>query len=150
MEFRKKTRVGVIGGATAEDHFLETAFRVGQLIAQRGAVLVCGGLSGIMEAAARGAKSAGGLTMGILPGSAREDANPDIDIPIVTGMGYTRNSLVVMNSDVLIAISGQYGTLSEIAYGCVHQKKIAGIGTWEIKGVVRADSAEEAVALVLG
>jgi len=149
MKYRKKIRVGVIGGASAKAENLEAAFRVGELVARNQAILVCGGLSGVMNAASRGAKQEGGLTIGILPGNAREDANPSIDIPIATGMGYTRNALVVLNSDVLIAIDGQYGTLSEIAYGFVQGKKIIGIGTWDIKGVIRADSAEEAVALAL-
>ena len=149
MNYRKRIRVGVIGGASANSEYLETAFLVGELIARNNAVLVCGGLSGVMNAASRGAKKEGGLTIGILPGNTREDANPYIDIPIATGMGYTRNALVVMNSDVLIAINGKYGTLSEIAYGCVQGKRIIGIGTWDIKGIIRADSAEEAVDLAL-
>ncbi len=149
MNYRKRIRIGVIGGASANAECLETAFLVGELIAKNNAVLVCGGLSGVMNSASRGAKKEGGLTIGILPGNTREDANPYIDIPIATGMGYTRNALVVMNSDVLIAIDGQYGTLSEIAYGCVQGKRIIGIGTWDIKGVIRADSAEEAVDLAL-
>ena len=149
MNDRKRIRVGVIGGTSANAEHLETAFLVGELIARNNAVLVCGGLSGVMNAASRGAKKEGGMSIGILPGNNREDANPYIDIPIATGMGYTRNALVVMNSDVLIAIDGQYGTLSEIAYGCVQGKRIIGIGTWDIKGVIRADSAEEAVDLAL-
>ncbi|MFC2156430.1 TIGR00725 family protein [Acidobacteriota bacterium] len=149
MEYRKRIRVGVIGGVSVEDKFLEAAFRVGQLLAQREALLVCGGLTGVMEAACKGAKSEGGLTVGILPGNSINEANPHIDIPVATGMGYTRNALVVMNSDVLIAISGQYGTLSEIAYGCVDEKKIIGIGTWDIRGVTQAESPEEAVRLAL-
>ncbi len=149
MQLRNKFRIGVIGGARADEAALKTALRVGQLIAQKGAVLVCGGLSGVMEAAARGARQEGGLTIGILPGHARKDANPFIDIPIATGQGYTRNALVVMNSDALIAIDGQYGTLSEIAYGLIQGKKVIGIDTWDIKGVIRAATAEEAVGLVL-
>lgn len=149
MKYRKRIRVGVIGGASADDNFLKAAFRVGQLLAQREAVLVCGGLTGVMESACRGAKSEGGLTIGILPGNSIQEANPHIDIPVATGMGYTRNALVVMNSDVLIAISGQYGTLSEIAYGCVDEKKIFGIGTWDIRGVTQVESPEEAVRLAL-
>jgi uncharacterized protein (TIGR00725 family) len=121
----------------------------GKLIAEKGAILVCGGLSGVMEAAARGVKQAGGLSIGILPGNSPQDANPHIDIAIATGLGYTRNSLVVMNSDILIAIDGRYGTLSEIAYGRVQGKKVIGISTWDIKGVIKAETAEEAVNLAL-
>jgi uncharacterized protein (TIGR00725 family) len=145
MEFRQKIRIGVIGGAKPEEKFLKIAYAVGQLIAKKGAILVCGGLGGVMEAAARGAKKSGGLSVGILPGNFPKDANRYIDIPIATGMGYSRNSLVVMNADVLIAIDGEYGTLSEIAYGCVHEKKIFGIGTWDIEGVIPVETAEQAV-----
>jgi uncharacterized protein (TIGR00725 family) len=120
---------------------------VGELIAEKGAILVCGGLSGIMEAAARGAKQAGGFTVGLLPGTSPEDANPYIDFPVATGLGYSRNSLVAMNADVLIAIDGQFGTLTEIAYGNIYEKKVIGIGTWDIRGVIPAATAEEAVEL---
>ena len=98
-----------------------------------------------MEAASRGAKEAGGLTIGILPGNSLDDANTYVDIPVATGLGYARNSLVAMNSDVIIAIDGKYGTLSEIAYGCIYGKKVIGIGTWDVEGVNQVKSAEEAV-----
>jgi len=150
MELRKKLRIGVIGGSKPEREMREIAFEVGRLIAERGAILVCGGLGGIMEAAAQGAKKAGGLTLGILPGNHPSDANPHIDIAIATGMGYSRNSLVAMNSDVLIAIDGEYGTLTEIAYGLIYGKKSIGLGTWDIKGVIPAETAEEAVELAMG
>lgn len=147
MELRKKKRIGVIGGAKADAKSRQIAFRIGQLIAEKGAILVCGGLSGIMEASSRGAKEAGGKTMGILPGNSPDDANPYIEIAIATGLGYSRNSLVAMNADVLIAIDGQYGTLTEIAYGCIYGKKIIGLGTWDIPGVIKAKSPEEAIEL---
>ena len=144
-EYRDRSRVGVIGGARPEGKFRKIAYEVGRLIAEKGAILICGGLSGVMEAAARGSKKSGGLCVGILPGNSVKDANPYIDIAIATGMGYSRNHLVVMNADVLIAIDGEYGTLSEIAYGCVHGKKVIGIGTWNIEGVISVVTAEEAV-----
>jgi uncharacterized protein (TIGR00725 family) len=149
METRKKVRIGVIGGGSPELKFRQIAFKVGKLIAERGAILVCGGLGGVMEAASQGAKEAGGLTVGILPGNNPDQANPYIDIPIATNMGHSRNSLVALNSDVLIAIDGQYGTLSEVAFGCIYRKKIIGLGTWDIKGVIPAESPEEAVKLAL-
>jgi len=148
-EWRKKIRVGIIGGARASGKSLEAANRVGRLIAGKGAILVCGGLGGVMEAAARGAEEEGGLTVGILPGNKPSDANPHIDIPIATCMGYSRNSLVAMNSDVLIAVDGEYGTLSEIAFGCIFGKKVIGLGTWDIPGVTPAQTPEEAVDLAL-
>jgi uncharacterized protein (TIGR00725 family) len=149
MDIRKKLRIGVIGGAKPDSKFRQIAHDVGKLIAERGAILVCGGLSGVMEAAAQGAKKGGGLTIGILPGASLQDANPYIDIPIATGMSYSRNSLVAMNADVLIAVNGQFGTLTEIAYGNIYQKKVIGIGTWNIQGVVQVETAEEAIELAL-
>jgi len=149
METRKKVRIGVIGGGSPELKFRQLAFKVGKLIAEKGAILICGGLSGVMEAASQGAKEGGGLTIGILPGNNPNQANPYIDIPIATNMGHSRNSLVALNSDVLIAVNGQYGTLSEIAYGCIYRKKIIGLGTWDIKGVIPAESPDEAVKLAL-
>lgn len=142
-------RIGVIGGANPEEKWSQMAFEVGSLIAKNNAILVCGGLGGVMEAAAKGAKQAGGHTLGILPGSSHQEANPYIDISIATGLGYTRNSLVAMNADSLIAVDGQYGTLSEIAYGIIYGKKVVGIGTWTIQGVQMVSSAEEAVKLAL-
>lgn len=147
---RKKKRIGVIGGGKTNEKYLRVAFEVGRLIAEKGAILVCGGLGGVMEATSRGAKQAGGVTLGILPGNNFYEANPYIDIPIATGMGYSRNSLVAMNSDVIIAINGKYGTLSEIAFGCIYGKKVIGIGTWKIEDVITAKTAEEAVELALG
>ncbi len=148
-EWRKRVRVGVIGGNRPEKRHLDMARKVGECVARAGAILVCGGLAGVMEAAASAAKKAGGMTVGIIPGSVPGEANPHIDVPIATGMGYARNCLVAMNSDVLIAIDGEYGTLTEIAYGNIYGKKVIGLDTWDIKGVVTASSPEEAVALAL-
>ena len=149
-DFRTRLRIAVIGGSRPGRAALDLAREVGRLLAARGAVIVCGGLGGVMDAAARGAKEAGGLAIGILPGAAPSDAGPHIDIPIATGLGYTRNSLVVMNADAVIAVDGEYGTLSEIAYGLIYGKKVVGLGTWEVKGVVAARDPEDAVRLVLG
>lgn len=149
MNLSSKLRIGVIGGSRTGEEFLKLAHEVGRLIARHGAILVCGGLGGVMEEAARGAKEAGGMTIGILPGSHTAEANPYIDIPIATGLGYSRNSLVAMNADVLIAVDGEYGTLSEIAYGRIYGKEVIGLGTWEVRGVKKASTAEEAVILAL-
>jgi len=148
-EIRKKIRIGVIGGGNPDAKYLRLAFQVGKLIAENKAILVCGGLGGVMEAASRGAQESGGITVGILPGNSPSDANAYIDLPIATGLGYSRNSLVAMNSDVIIAVDGQYGTLSEIAYGCIYGKKIIGLGTWNIPGVIQVETPEKAVALAL-
>ncbi|MFO7733202.1 MAG: TIGR00725 family protein [Candidatus Aminicenantes bacterium] len=148
-DIRARKRVAVIGGSRPGRKALEEAREVGRLIARAGAVLVCGGLGGVMEAAALGAHEEGGLTIGILPGNNPSDANPSIDVPVATGLGYTRNSLVVMNADAVVAVDGEYGTLSEIAYALIYGKRVVGLGTWEIRGVMAAESPDEAVRLVL-
>jgi hypothetical protein len=102
-----------------------------------------------MEAACRGAREEGGLTIGILPGGSPADANPWVDVPIATGLGYTRNAIVILNADAVIAVDGEYGTLSEIAYGKIHGKTVVGLGTWEVKGVETAATPEEAVRTAL-
>jgi len=147
MLLKDKLRIGVIGGAKPDAKSKGDAFKIGQLIGEKGAILICGGLGGVMEAAARGAKQSGGLTIGILPGNSFKEANPYIDIAIATGLGYSRNSLVAMNSDVLIAIDGEFGTLSEIAYGTIYRKKIIGLRTWDIPSVIKAETAKEAFEL---
>jgi hypothetical protein len=148
-DIRKRIRIAVIGGSRAGHQAVENAFEVGRLIARSGAVVVCGGLGGVMEAACRGAREEGGLVVGILPGGSPADANPWVDIPIATGLGYTRNALVVMNADAVIAVDGEYGTLSEIAYGKIHGKKVVGLCSWDVKGIVAATTPEEAVRMAL-
>jgi len=148
-DIRQRSRIAVIGGSRPGRAALDAAFEVGRLIARAGAVLVCGGLGGVMEAACRGAREEGGLTIGILPGGAAADANPWVAVPIATGLGYTRNALVVMNADAVIAVDGEYGTLSEIAYGKIHGKKVVGLATWEVKGVETAATPEDAVRMAL-
>jgi uncharacterized protein (TIGR00725 family) len=148
-DIRKRVRIAVIGGSRAGRPALEAALEVGRLIARAGAILVCGGLGGVMEAASRGAREEGGLVVGILPGTAPADANPYVDLPVATGLGYTRNALVIMNADAVIAIDGEYGTLSEIAYGKIHGRKVVGLGSWEVKGVEAAATPEEAVRKAL-
>jgi uncharacterized protein (TIGR00725 family) len=148
-DIRKRIRIAVIGGSRPGRQAADTALEVGRLIARSGAVVVCGGLGGVMEAASRGAREEGGLVLGILPGSSPADANPWIDVPLATGLGYTRNALVVMNADAVIAVDGEYGTLSEIAYGLIQGKKVVGLGTWDVRGVIAAATPEEAVRLAL-
>jgi uncharacterized protein (TIGR00725 family) len=122
------------------------AEEVGRRIAEKGGVLICGGLGGVMEAAAMGAKQAGGQTIGILPNGKTDSANPYIDFPIATGMGYARNVIIVKTADVLIAIDGSYGTLSEVAYSLVFEKQVISLGSWEVDPkVLRAKDSQEAV-----
>ncbi|MFW6144863.1 MAG: TIGR00725 family protein [Candidatus Natronoplasma sp.] len=137
--------VSVIGGdvtsCTYED--CERAEKIGEGIADLGAVLVCGGRGGIMEAACRGAKRKGGKTIGILPSADRSEGNEYLDHAIVTGLGMVRNSLVVLNGDIVVAIDGRYGTLSEIALGIEYGKRILGLGTWDVEGVESYETVED-------
>ncbi len=145
----EKKIIGVIGAGNAGEALLTVAEEVGRFIALSGAILVCGGLGGVMEAAARGATSGGGMTVGILPGLEKSAANPYIDVPVATGLGEGRNVIIVRCADALIAVGGEYGTLSEIAFALKTGKTVIGIGTWDIKGIVRASSAEDAVKKAL-
>ena len=144
--------IGVIGDAECTEEVAQIAYEVGRRIGEAGAALVCGGRGGVMEAAARGAKSAGGLTVGILPGVAREEANPYIDIPIVTGVRDARNVIIARSCEVLIAVGGMFGTLSEIALACKFGVPVIGLRTWTIDRpglssppIVEAKNPEEAV-----
>jgi uncharacterized protein (TIGR00725 family) len=129
---------------------------VGRAVADAGAVLVCGGLGGVMEAACRGAQSGGGLTVGILPGFDREESNVHVDIAIPTGMGEARNALVVRAADAVIAVAGEFGTLSEIALALHAGIPVVGLDTWElvregepVDVIVRAETPTEAVESAL-
>ena len=146
----RKKIIAVIGAGSADKELLTIAEEVGRLIALNGAILVCGGLGGVMEAAARGANTEGGITVGILPGLEKSTANTYINVPVATGLGEIRNAIIVRSADVLIAIGGEYGTLSEIAFGLKTGKTVIGIGTWDIKGIIKARGAEDAVNRALG
>lgn len=143
--------VAVVGGGGAvAPPLLTIAEEVGAELARRGAVVVTGGLDGVMEAACRGARAGGATTLGILPGSDRAEANAFVDVAVATGMGELRNGLVVRSADALVAVGGEYGTLSEIALALKAGKPVAGLQTWQIDGVRAAVDARDAVALVLG
>src|SRR5436309_14290657 len=124
--------VAVVGGGEADADALTMAEEVGRHLAERGAVVLCGGLGGVMEAACRGAKSAGGTTVGILPTDNRHHANEFVDVAIATGMGEARNALVVRAVDVVVAVDGEFGTLSEIALALRTGTPVVGIDTWEL------------------
>jgi uncharacterized protein (TIGR00725 family) len=143
-----RKQIGVIGAGACGSEVRVLAEMVGREVAKRRAVLLCGGLGGVMEAAAYGAKQEGGITLGILPGALREEANLWIDIAVVSGMGHARNALIAQSSDALIAVNGEYGTLSEIAFGLKMGKPVVVLEPgWKIEGVYRAKSPEEAVEL---
>ena len=136
--------IGVIGGSLVSEKIYETARKVGNLIAERGYPV--GGLGGVMEAVSKGAKEKNGLVIGVLPGNSKSEANPYIDIPIVTGMGEMRNVIIVKTSDVLIAVDGSYGTMTEIAFALKSGKKVIGLECdLPFEKVERAISPEEAV-----
>lgn len=141
-------QVAVIG--SGEEHE-DRAERVGRLLAERGATVVCGGRDEVMAAAARGAKSAGGTTIGILPGETRAEANEWIDHVVVTGIGHGRNLAVVASADAVIAIGGRWGTLAEIGFAGVLGRYVVILEPgWHIEGIPRASTPEEAVTLALG
>jgi uncharacterized protein (TIGR00725 family) len=152
-----KIFISVIGASKCSAKEARLAEEVGRELAKRGAVVICGGLTGVMEAVCRGASAEGGLTIGILPGNSRNDANQYVTIPIVTGIGYTRNSIVAKSGQAVIAIGGKYGTLSEIAYALQDKIPIIGLGTWQLatgkskdESIVIAKDASDAVHKALG
>lgn len=142
--------VGVIGAGSAGDEIMGMAEEVGRLVAESGFILICGGMGGVMEAAAKGAMEAGGTTVGILPSPDRHSANPYIEIPIATSFGEARNLIIIRTADVLIAVGGEYGTLSEIAFALKMEKPVIGLNTWDIPGVVKAKTPVEAMEIAKG
>ena len=148
----KQRFIAVIGGAEPSLAEAKLAEEVGRQLAIKGAVLVCGGLGGVMEAACKGAQSEGGLTIGILPGESRQAANPYVQIPIVTGIGYARNLAVVKSAQAVIAIGGSYGTLSEISHALQGGIPVIGLNTWSLSrngqqdnSIILAQNPTEAV-----
>jgi uncharacterized protein (TIGR00725 family) len=141
----KRVVIGVVGGRDTEEKYLKIAEELGRLIAEKGAILISGGLSGVMEAASRGAKTAGGITVGVLPQDHKDYANPYIDVPVATGLGIGRNVIITRTADAIIAVNGEYGTLSEIAFGLQLGKPVIAIDSWDIEGVIPAEDAKEAI-----
>jgi len=148
--------VAVVGGQQASEEEERVAYEVGRGLAEAGAYLVCGGLGGVMEAACRGAREAGGLTIGILPGPFRGDANPYVDVAIATDMGQARNAIIVRTADSIIAVGGEYGTLTEIAMALKMGKRVVALNSWRIQRedrfderIIYARDAQEALRLIL-
>jgi len=147
---KEKIIIGVIGSSTCSSSVSEVAYIVGKEIARKNAILICGGRGGVMEAACKGAKEEKGITIGVLPGNDKENANPYIDIPIVTGMGEARNVIIARSSDAVIAIAGKYGTLSEIAFALRFDVPVVGIATWNINiPILKAKNPKQAVGMAL-
>ena len=140
---KNKKIIAVIGGNVITKEIYKKAYQVGKIIAEKDYILICGGLGGVMEAASKGAKDNNGLTIGILPGKSKTDANPYIDIPIVTAMSNARNAIIARTCDLAIAVNGKYGTLSEIAYCLNFGKTVLGIDTYQIEGVTKIESIDE-------
>jgi uncharacterized protein (TIGR00725 family) len=156
MPEAKKKLIAVIGGSAPTSKEAKLAEKVGQELVKSGAILICGGMGGVMEAACRGARAEGGLTIGILPGENRKLANPYVEIPIATGIGYARNAAVVKSAQAVIAVGGSYGTLTEIGYALQTCLPVIGLNTWTIsrngrqdKSIIPAGSPAEAVRLAL-
>lgn len=142
----RRRMIGVIGSADPDVFESELAREVGREIARRGFALVCGGLGGVMEAACRGAREEGGMTIGILPGMRRSDANEYVDIPVVTGMGHARNLLIVQTASSVVALPGGPGTLSEVALALKVGTPVVALGAWQhIDGVQKAQTPQVAV-----
>ena len=146
---KRKIQIGVIGGRRVSAEVLGLAEEVGREIARRDALLVCGGMGGVMEAACRGAKEVGGTTVGILPVLSADEANPYVDIRIPTGMGVARNAIIIHSCDGVIAVGGKYGTLSEMAFAKQRGIPLVSLRSWKFdESVVSAESAEEAVSIL--
>ncbi len=144
MARKQKITISVIGGSSIGAKVEELAEGVGRMIAELDCVLVCGGLGGAMEAVAKGAKKAGGLTIGILPGKDKENANPYIDIALPTTIGYSRNVIVAASGDIVIALPGSYGTNSEICYALIYGRPVIDLGNWNIEGMIDVKTLEQA------
>jgi uncharacterized protein (TIGR00725 family) len=149
-KLEKKVFFGVIGAGRTSQKIKTLAEEVGKEIAKIGGILVCGGLGGVMEGAAKGAKEAGGITIGILPGEDKTQVNPYIDYPIVTGFGEARNLVVIRTADVVIALPGKYGTLSELSFALKLGKPVVGISTWNISERIKmVKKSKDAVKIAL-
>jgi len=139
----QKITVSVIGSHDKNGKVDYISHEVGRIVAEMGCVLVCGGLSGVMEAASKGAREAGGLTIGLLPGKDKADANPYIDIALPTTIGYARNALVAGAADIIIALPGSHGTNSEICYGLVFGRPVIDLGGWNLPGMIPLKDVED-------
>ena len=142
--------MAVIGAGSCDAATAERAWKVGRLLAERGCAVITGGLGGVMEAASRGAREAGGLVIGVVPGADPGEANAFVGVAIATGMGEARNVVLANSAEVFVAIGGSYGTLSEIAFALRRGKRVVSLGSWEVDpAILRAVTPEEAVELGL-
>ena len=140
--------ISVIGSSNANEEEYEVAYQVGKELAKRNITVVCGGRTGVMEAVCKGAKEEGGLTIGIMPSYDGHEANPYVDLKINTGMNWNRNPIVVATGDMVIAIGGHWGTLSEIAYALILGKYVVGYRTHDVGGIEKVNSPDEIIRKV--
>ncbi len=148
MPKRQKVIIAVIGGHDIKLRVERMAHDVGKIVAKVGAILICGGLEGVMEAAAKGCQQAGGTTVGLLPGTNKADANQYIEIVLPTSIGYARNAMVACCADIIVALPGSHGTSCEISYGLVYKKPVIDLGGWNRKGMIKAKDLKEAEAKI--
>lgn len=148
LKNERKIIISVIGGHRTDLKVERLAHEIGVIVANVGAILVCGGLNGVMEAVSRGCKEAGGITIGLLPGTTKADANPYIDVPITTTIGYARNAMVACSADIIVALPGSHGTSCEISYGFVYKKPIIDLGNWDREGMIKVKDIKEAEAKI--
>ena len=140
---KQKITISVIGGHDSNHEVECLAHKIGNIVAKVDAILVCGGLKGVMMAVCKGAKEAGGTTIGILPGKEKIDANPYVDIALPTSMGYSRNTIVACSADIIVALPGSHGTSSEISYGLVFGKPIIDLGGWDREGMIKVKDLQQ-------
>lgn len=140
----RKIVISVVGGHDASEEVEQLAYQLGNIISKVGAILVCGGLGGVMESVSRGVKDSGGTTIGLLPGDKKSEANPYIDIVLPTSLGFARNVVVACSADIIVALPGSYGTNTEICYGLVYRRPVIDLGTWNIQGMISVRDLDEA------
>ncbi len=139
----QKITISVIGGHETSHDVEQIAHAIGGIIAKNGAILICGGLDGVMKAASKGAKEAGGMTIGLLPGKDKADANEYIDVAICTTIGFARNAMVAASADIIVALPGSHGTSCEISYGFVYKRPIIDFGGWNREGMIKVENVDE-------
>ncbi len=148
MPRSQKITISVIGGHDIDVKVEQLAHNIGKIVAKVGAILVCGGLEGVMEAAAKGCQRAGGTTIGLLPGTSKADANQYIEIALPTSIGYARNAMVACSADIIIALPGSHGTSCEISYGLVYKRPVIDLGGWNRKGMIKVKNLKQAEAKI--
>jgi uncharacterized protein (TIGR00725 family) len=145
-----KKLIAVIGAGQCDQRIYNLAEQIGRKLAEHGLVIICGGLAGVMEAACKGAKEVGGVTIGVLPGDDPTSANAYVDIAIATGMGIGRNIIIIRSAQAVLAVNGSYGTLSELAYALQLQKPIIGLETWDVsEKILTVSNPQQALQKVL-